>query len=116
MLSFLIRFVLGAFSLPLADYLLAGFWCYSHETAIAAGAMLMLAYALIRPLLRLLLGIFNILTLGLLYVFIDVGLLYFITLMFPGYIRYESFLWLFFASLIVNIVRGLADLIFKKRR
>lgn len=76
----------------------------------------MLVYALIRPLLRLLLSIFNFLTLGLVYALVDAGLLYFITLLFPGYIKYESFWWLFLASLIVNAVRALAGIIFKKRR
>jgi uncharacterized membrane protein YvlD (DUF360 family) len=116
MFKALVRFVLGAAALPLADYLLSGFWCYSTETAFAAGAALMLMYALIRPILRLLLSVFNFLTLGLVNMFIDTGLLYFITILFPGYIHYESFLWLFLASLIVNSVRALAGLMFGKRR
>lgn len=111
-----LQWLSGAFALYLADYLLFGFWCDSVETAVAAGAVLMAVYLLIRPVLRLLLSIFNLLTLGLLYAALDAGLIYFITLLFPGKIYYRNVWWLFAAALVVNTVRALAGLLFGGRR
>ncbi|MGI6739521.1 MAG: phage holin family protein [Christensenellales bacterium] len=115
MMRVLMQFIIGTFALPLADRLIDSFWCASDKIAIAAGALLMLAYLIFRPLIRLLLGIFNIFTLGILYIFIDIGLLYFVTHMFQGYIRYRDIFALLLVSLIVNTVRMLVGLIFKKR-
>lgn len=115
-MRFILRWFCGVCSLYLADYLLYGFWCDSVETAIAAGAVLMLIYWVFRPVLHFLLGIFNLLTLGFLYAALDAGFIYFITLLFPGKIYYQNIGWLFLAALIVNVVRGIADLLFSKRR
>ena len=115
MMRVLLQFIIGTFALPLADRLIDSFWCASDNIAIAAGAILMLAYLIFRPLIRLLLGIFNIFTLGILNIAIDVGLLYFITEIFAGYIRYKDIFTLLVVSLIVNTVRMFVGLIFKKR-
>lgn len=112
----ILQWLSGAFALYLADYLLYGFWCNSIETAVAAGAVLMVICLVFRPALRLLLGIFNLFTLGLLYAALDAGFIYFITLLFPGKIYYQSVWWLFAAAMVVNVVRALAGLLFGKRR
>jgi len=109
------QFIIGTFALPLADRLIGSFWCASDNIAIAAGALLMLAYLILRPLARLLLGMLNLFTLGALNIAIDVGLLYLVTNMFPGYILYKDIFTLVIVSIIVNTVRMLVGLIFKKK-
>lgn len=115
-MRFLLEWAAGAASLAIADHLLYGFWCNSTETALLAGAALMAVYFLFRPALRFLLGLFNLFTLGLVYALLDAGLIYFITLMFPGKIYYQNFWALLGAAVIVNMVRGAAGLLFGRRR
>lgn len=114
MIRIALQYILGTLTMPLADYLLEGFWCNSVETALMAGAVLMLLYLILRPILRLLLGLFNVLTLGLLYVALDTGLIYFLTLLFPGMIQYQNITWAVAAALIINTVRLVAGLLFRK--
>ncbi len=116
MMRIAMQYVLGTLALPLADYLLVGFWCNTMETALLAGAVLMLLYLLLRPVLRLLLGLFNLLTLGALYIALDTGLIYLLTLLFPGMVQYKNLWWAAAAALIVNTVRLMAGMIFRKSR
>ncbi len=116
MIRIVMQYILGSLALPLADYLLEGFWCNSTETAILAGAVLMLLYLVLRPILRLLLGLFNLLTLGILYIALDTSLIYFLTLLFPGMIQYKNLWWAAAAALIVNSVRLVAGMLFGKRK
>ena len=116
MMRFAMKYIAGSLALPLADYLLTGFWCQSTQIAILAGAVLMLMYMIVRPLLRLLLGLFNVLTLGLLYVALDTALIYLLTLLFPGAIAFQSLLWAVAASLVVNAGRLVAGMLFNKKK
>ena len=116
MLSFALQYIAGALAFPLADYLLFGFWCDSIQTAFMAGAVLMLLYLVVRPLFRLLLGLFNLLTLGLLFIALDTGFIYFLTLLFPGKIQYLNITWAVAAAGIINIVRLLTGMLFRKRK
>ena len=100
---------------PLADYLLFGLWCRSLEVAILAGAVLILLYLLLRPIARLLLFAFNVLTLGLLGTVLDGFLILLTVRLFPGDVAVQSPEWAFLAALIINVVRGIAGGLVKKR-
>lgn len=105
MFRFAFRYLAGALAFPLADWLLFGLWCRNLETALLAGAVLMLFYLLLRPLTKLLLLAFNMLTLGLLGTAVDTALILLTARLFPNDIAIKSVDWAFYAALIINAVR-----------
>lgn len=107
MFRFAFRYLAGTLAFPLADYLLFGLWCRNLEVALLAGAVLMLFYLLLRPLARLMLLAFNVLTLGLLGTALDTGLIMLTVRLFPGDIAVKSVDWAFWAALIINVVRAI---------
>lgn len=106
MLSFALRLIAGAGAFYLADYLLWGLWCRSLEAALLAGACLMLLHLTIRPLARVVLFAFNLLTLGLINLAIDTTLILVIIRLFPNDIKVKSLFWAVAAALIVSLVRA----------
>ena len=46
MISLIFRFITGSLAFVLADYLLFGLWCRTLESALMAGACLMVLYLL----------------------------------------------------------------------
>ena len=107
MFSFAFRMIAGAAAFPLADYLLFGLWCRSLEAALLAGACLMLLHLIIRPLARVVLFAFNLLTLGLVNVAIDTTLILVIVRLFPEDIKIKRLFWAAPAALIVSLVRSI---------
>lgn len=107
MISFIFRFIAGTLAFPLADYLLFGLWCRSLESALIAGACLMLLYLLVRPLARVILFAFNLLTLGLIYIALDSTLILVIMRLFPNDVQVKSIGWAALAALIINVVRSI---------
>ncbi|MDR1598781.1 MAG: phage holin family protein [Oscillospiraceae bacterium] len=85
-------------------YLLPGARCADWTQAAAVGILLSVAYILFRPVARILLGVFNILTLGLMGVIIDAGLFYACAMKVEGF-EVDSFAWALAAAVIVNAAR-----------
>jgi len=110
-----VRYIVGTLAFPLADYLLWGLWCNSLQTALLAGASLMLLYLLIRPLTRVVLFAFNLLTLGLLGIVIDTLLIMLTVRLFPGSVQVYSLQWAVMAAAIINVVRGIMGGLVKRR-
>lgn len=115
MLRFSLRYVCGALAFLLADYLLPGLWCDSLETAILAGACLMLFYLLLRPLARLLTFALNLLTLRLLGTAIDSLLILLTARLFPASVRVAGIEWAVMAAILINLVRALCGGMVRKR-
>ncbi len=115
MARFAFRYLAGTLAFPLADWLLFGLWCRSLEVALLAGATLMLFYLLLRPIARLLLVAFNVLTLGLLGTALDTGLILLTVRLFPGDIAVKSLDWAVLAALIINLVRAISGWMVKSR-
>ncbi|MDR0397207.1 MAG: phage holin family protein [Oscillospiraceae bacterium] len=90
-------------------YILPGIRCADWEHAAAAGVLLAVAYALFRPVARILLGVFNLLTLGLMGIIIDAGLFYACAMRIDG-VEIDSFAWALAAALLVNAARAAAGL------
>jgi len=105
MFSFAVRFIFGTLAFPLADYLLFGLWCSSLQSALLAGACLMTLYLLIRPMSKIVLFAFNVLTLGVLGILVDSTLIMMIMRLFPRAVQVKSFEWAVLAALIINLVR-----------
>lgn len=115
MISLAFRFITGTLAFPLADYLLYGLWCRSLESALLAGACLMTLYLLVRPLARLVLFAFNVLSLGLIGIVIDSMLILVIVRLFPGEVQVKSIEWAALAALMINLVRAISGRLVKRR-
>ncbi|MHC1786374.1 MAG: phage holin family protein [Christensenellales bacterium] len=105
MFKAVIRYLFGTLAFPLADYLLFGLWCRDLQSALLVGACLMLLYALLRPLARLVSIAFNLLTLGLFGIVIDTLLILLTVRLLPELVRVQSAQWAVLAALIINLVR-----------
>ncbi|MDR2505250.1 MAG: phage holin family protein [Oscillospiraceae bacterium] len=91
-------------AIVLLSYFLPGFHCESLVAAIEAGVVLALVYLVLRPIARILVGVFNWLTLGLIGIIVDAGILTFAVSKIPGcYV--EDFMTALIAALVVNTVR-----------
>jgi len=81
--------------------------------AALVGAGLGLVYQLLRPIVKVLAFPFALITLGLLYVLIDAGLLWAVAKTFGGY-TIDSFGWAIATAVTVNLMRRLCRAMRKK--
>ena len=93
-------------------YVLPGIVCQDMLPAVAVGLLLAFAYLLLRPVARILLGVFNLFTLGMMGIIIDAGLFYACAMKIEGF-AVESFAWALAAALIVNASRMLFGMLGK---
>lgn len=110
------RFLACVAAAPLCAYFLPGVTAADYTYAVVAGAVLGVVYLVLRPLLKLLLGVFNLFTLGLLYVLLDAWLVLLLNQVLPAaQFHVDGFLWALAMAAVVNVARGLAGAMFKKR-
>jgi len=76
------------------------------STAVLVGVGLALVYQLLRPIVKILTFPFALITLGLLYVLIDAGLLWLVASAIEGY-TIDSFGWAIATAVLVNLMRRL---------
>ena len=97
----------------LAAELFPGVHAESLAVAALVGAGLGLVYQLLRPIVKVLTFPFALVTLGLLYVLIDAGLLWMVKNFFEGY-TIDSFGWAIATSVTVNLMRRMLMSVKKK--
>jgi uncharacterized membrane protein YvlD (DUF360 family) len=85
-------------------YLLPGVRFSHWINAAAVGVLLAAAYVLFRPVARILLGVFNLITLGMVGVIIDAGLFYACAMKIDGF-AVDSFAWALAAAVLVDSAR-----------
>lgn len=102
-------------ALLLAALLLPGIKAADYRIAVLAGAFLGAVYFILRPVARFLLGIFNLITLGLVGFLIDAALVYGVAMMFPGKFVVENFLWAMATAAMVDVMRSLAGKAARKK-
>ena len=102
------QFVACIAALFIAELLLPGIETRDYQITVIAGACLGVAYLFLRPLARVLLGIFNLFTLGLVGFILDAVLVYVLALLFPSEFLVENFMWAAAAAAIVDTARYLA--------
>jgi len=90
----------------LAAELFPGVHAVDFAAAALTGAGLALAYQLLRPIVKALTFPFALITLGLLYVLIDAGLLWMVANYFGGY-TIDTFGWAIATAVLVNLIRRL---------
>lgn len=116
MRSMIFRFLACVGAVPLCVYLLPGVSATDYTYAVIAGAVLGVIYITLRPVAKLLLGVFNLFTLGLLYVLLDAWLVQLCGWVMLGKFQVDSFLWALATALIVNVARGFIGKIAKPSR
>jgi putative membrane protein len=113
MRSMIFRFFACVGAVPLCVYLLPGVTATDYTFAIAAGAVLGVIYLTLRPVMKLVLGVFNLFTLGLLYVFLDAWLVQLCSWIMEDKFHVDDFLWALATALIVNVLRSIIGKMFK---
>ena len=91
---------------PLADLLLPGVHAPDLRLALIAGAAVGLVYLLLRPIAKVITFPLALLTLGLLYLLLDAGLLWLVAQRFDG-LHFDSFAWAIAAAMFINLLRRL---------
>jgi uncharacterized membrane protein YvlD (DUF360 family) len=97
------------------SYFLPGFHCDSAVSAIYAGVVLAGVYIVLRPVTRVLLGVFNVFTLGIIGIIVDAGILTFAISQIAG-VYVDDFMTALIAAIIVNTVRMCFGFAAKKAR
>ncbi len=113
MRSMIFRFFACVGAVPLCVYLLPGVTATDYTYAVVAGAVLGVIYLTLRPVMKLVLGVFNLFTLGLLYVVLDAWLVQLCSWIMEGKFHVDDFLWALATALIVNVLRSIIGKMFK---
>ena len=103
------RFLVTAAAIPLCARFMDGVVMVDLANALMVGAVLGVAYTILRPIVRLILSVINFCTLGLVSVFVDA---WFIQLV-AGYVEnsvvFESYWWAVAVAVAINAARTLVD-------
>lgn len=103
MRGFLVRLLVSALSLWLADAILPGMSLHGLGTIILAALLLGLVNAVVRPLAIILTLPFTIVTLGLFLFVVNAAMLALVAWLLPGFML-GGFWWALLGSLVVSIV------------
>ena len=103
MRGFLVRLLVSALSLWLADAILPGMALHGLGTIILAAFLLGLVNAVVRPLAIVLTLPFTILTLGLFLFVVNAAMLALVAWLLPGF-TLGGFWWALLGSLVISIV------------
>lgn len=105
MTNMMFRLIATVAGVPLSVYLLEGVRAADWEQAVIAGGILALLYLVLRPIVRLVTGVFNFLTLGILSVLIDGWMVQLCTQILKGKFEVDGFGWAVACAVVVNLLR-----------
>lgn len=126
MRSIIVKFLACVGTVPLVVYLAPillaqyapqiplGVTAESYTYAAIAGGILGVIYIVLRPAAKLVLGIFNLFTLGILYIVLDAWLVQLCSWLMKDMFHVASFWWALVISVCVNVVRAIFGSIFGK--
>ena len=105
MVRMLFKLAATVVAVPLCVHFMPGVHAANLETALIAGGILAGLYLVLRPIARLITGVFNWLTLGLLSVFLDAWLVKLCQMAMEGQFTVDHFGWAIACALAVNALR-----------
>jgi len=105
MTNMIFRLIATVAGVPLSVYLLEGVNALDWTQAVIAGGMLAAFYLVLRPIARLVTGVFNFLTLGLLSILIDGWMVQLCAQALEGKFTVDSYWWAVACAVIVNVLR-----------
>ncbi len=116
MFGAILRFAVTVAAVPLCAVYLPGVHMTDWTNAVMIGAILAVLYAVLRPLVRLLLKVINWLTLGLLYVAVDAWLVWTAAGLLGGAVTMDNYWWAVAVAFVVNVGRTLMGALTGKLR
>ena len=111
MFAIVLRFLVTVASLPLCAHYMSGVHAADTAQAMLVGVILAAIYLLLRPLMRLVLAVFNFCTLGLLNILLDAWLLQLAASLTGGYVTFDDFWWALAAAVVVTALRLTVDIL-----
>jgi uncharacterized membrane protein YvlD (DUF360 family) len=115
MRKFVFQFAACVAALWIAALVLPGVRAADYMITVLAGASLGVLYFILRPLARILLGVLNLVTLGLIGLLIDTALVYGVSMLFPEGFHVDGILWALAAAAIVDAARAVAGRAARKK-
>lgn len=106
----ILRFLITVAAIPLCGEYMDGVHIADMSQGLLMGAALGLIYLLLRPLARLILGVFNFCTLGLLNVAIDAFVVWTAAGFFSPGVKLDSIGWALAVAAAINVLRFAIDL------
>ncbi len=116
MFGAILRFAVTVAAIPLCAEYLPGVHMTDWTKALLIGAVLAVLYIILRPVARLLLKVFNWLTLGLLYVVVDAWLVWTAITMLGGAVTVDNYWWAVAIAFVVNAARTVVGALTGKLR
>ena len=91
--AMLARFLMTAAAIPLCARFMDGVTVLDLTNTLIVGAVLGLAYTLVRPLIRLILSVINFCTLGIVSIFVDAWFIQLVAGYVQNSVTFESYWW-----------------------
>lgn len=106
-----LRFLVTIAAVPLCAHFMDGVHAESDLSAIIVGAILAAIYVALRPLMRLILKVFNFCTLGLLNVAVDAWLIWTAAELSGKNVTFDSFWWAVAVAAVITALRMGIDIL-----
>ena len=111
MFATILRSLFTIASVPVCVYLMEGVRAYDPVQPILLGAVMAAVYLLLRPLMRLILSVFNFCTLGILNIVLDTWLLTTAATLLGNHVLFDSVWWALAVSLMITGSRLVVDIL-----
>ena len=110
MFAIVLRFIVTVASIPLCAQYMAGVHASDTAQAMLVGVILAAIYLLLRPLMRLVLAVFNFCTLGILNILLDAWLLQLAANLTGSHVTFDDFWWALAAAVVITALRLIVDI------
>ena len=109
MFAAFIRFAVTVAAVPLCAEYLDGVKMLDTANALLVGVILAGIFTVLRPVMRMILSVLNVCTLGLLYIAADAWLVWTAAGLVEDSVVFENYWWALAVALIINVARTLVD-------
>ena len=111
MTAAILRFLVTAAALPVCARYLPGVHAADDYQALIVGAILAAIYLVLRPLMRLILKVFNFCTLGFLNIALDIWLIQTVVYVTGSHVFFDGFWWAAAVATIITALRMGIDIL-----
>ena len=111
MFAIVLRFLVTVAAIPLCAHYMDGVYAPDMNQALMLGAILAAIYLVLRPVMRLILAVFNFCTLGILNVILDAWLVWTISDIMGKSVRFANFGWAVAVAMAITALRLVVDIL-----
>ena len=115
MFAVVVRFAITMAVIPLAGEYLPAIALVNMQGALWVGFLLALVYTVLRPVVRMLLKVFNFCLFGLLYIAVDSWVIWILILYYPNSVILPNYWWAVGLAMVINAGRFLIDVLVGKK-